>query len=401
MTSSTHTHKVPEKQTKIISFIVVGAVLFIGGLLAGSLSGLGQPIRSALSGTSQINTSDMQEMYGMLQRSFDGEVDAGALTNGANTGFAAATGDRFTRYMNPQATTTFFERMQGNGFIGIGVELGVKDNNLTIIAPLPDSPAKQAGIRAGDIILSINNTAVTDMSEEQVVAALRGVRGSSVELTILRQGQILPFHIVREPIITPSVRSSISNDMIGTLTISTFDNNTARLARDAATVFRTAGVRGIVVDMRDNPGGAVTAAQGVLSLWLPKGSTVMTEKRGGAILRTYKTESDPLVNDIPTVILLNGNSASASELVAGALRDYDKAKIIGTRSFGKGSVQEVRLLRSGGSLVLTVSRWFTPNSTSIDGTGILPDITVEQAADSQAQGTDSQLQAARDHLLGA
>lgn len=400
MTTAAQSFKTPPKQTRqkrrrILIYTLVCLVLFTGGLLLGSLSGLGYGVRGMFFGaTRALDSTTIEEMYGILQRDFDGTVNANALMNGANTGFAAATTDRHTRYMNPATTTAFMQRMQGNGRVGIGVELGVKNNNLTVIAPVPDSPAQQAGIRAGDIILTIDGVRVEDVSEEEAVESLRGQHGSYVKLTIQRGDQILAFRIVREPIVTPSVRSRKTDDAIGILTITTFDNNTARLAREAVATFRAANVRGIIIDMRDNPGGAVTAAQGVLGMWLPQGSIAMIEKRGDIILRTLKTESAPLVADVPTTILLNGNSASASEVVAGAMRDYQKAKIVGTQSFGKGSVQEIRPLRNGGALVFTVSRWWTPNGHNIDGVGIAPDVIVEVANTGQSQTEDSQLQAA-------
>lgn len=371
-------------------------ILFVIGLLLGSISPLGSTIRGLVYGArGEIDLSTAQEIYGILQRDFDGTLDNATLQNGAKAGLVAATGDPFTNYLTPQATTVMLQRMRGNGFIGIGVELGFKNGKLVIIAPQEGSPAKQAGVQAGDIIIRIDDIAVSTMSEEEAVQALRGEQGSSVKLTVQRGSEQLTFTVTRQPIVTPSVRAQVTDNNVGIVTITTFDSNTARLAREAAVEFKNKNVSGIVLDMRDNPGGAVTAAQEVLSLWLPKNSLVMTEKRGDTVLRTYKTETDPVVGDIKTVVLMNGNSASASEVVAGALREYDKATIVGTQSFGKGSVQEVRLLSNRGSLVFTVSRWFTPKNNSIDGRGITPD-TIVEATDTTS---DSQLDAALQKLL--
>lgn len=168
------------------------------------------------------------------------------------------------------------KRMRG-GTVGIGVELGFKNGELVIIAPQEGSPAKRAGLQSGDRIIRIDGTRVSDVSEQEAVSLLRGTAGTAVELTVLRGSQELEFAVTRQAIVIPSVRSSVTDDNIGVLTITTFDSNTAKLARTAAENFRTQNVRGIILDMRGNPGGAVTAARDVAALWLPKGSMVMTE----------------------------------------------------------------------------------------------------------------------------
>lgn len=395
-TETNQRNKLSRRQ--ILSGSVLVIVVFVFGLMLGSISPLGSALRSTLYGArGEIDLATVQDIYGILRTDFDGTLDTTALQNGAKTGLVAATGDQFTNYLTPQATTAMLQRMRGNGFIGIGVELGFKNDKLVIIAPQDGSPAKQAGLQAGDIIVAIDDKVVSELSEEEAVQALRGERGSNVRLTIQRGAQQLVFTVTRQAITTPSVRWSITDQNIGIMTITTFDSNTARLAREAAEEFRSKTVNGIVLDMRDNPGGAVTAAQAVVNLWVPKGNLVMTEKRGGTVLRTYKTEAEPVVGTIKTVILQNGGSASASEVVAGALREYNKATILGTQSFGKGSVQEVRLLSNGGSLIFTVSRWFTPKNNSIDGSGITPDVVIEHSGVAP-NGHDSQLSAALDAL---
>lgn len=374
---------------------ILVCVVFVFGIMLGSITKLGSSVRGVLYGSrGEIDLTTTQEIYGILRNNFDGTLTTTSLQDGANRGLVAATGDRYSGYLTPAETAARMERMNGNGFIGIGVELGFKNGALVIIAAQDGSPAEQAGIKAGDTIVKIDGVAVSSMSEEAAVQSLRGERGSTVTLTIERDKQLLELAITRQPIAVASVRWSITDENVGIMTITTFDNNTARLAREAATEFSTRNVRGIVLDMRGNPGGAVTAAQGVLSLWVPKGSLVMTEKRSDTVLRTYKTEAEPLVGNVKTIILMNGGSASASEVVAGALRDYNKASIMGTQSFGKGSVQEIRRLTNGGSLVFTVSRWFTPSGKTIDGRGITPDVVVEQANN----GNDSQLTAALQKL---
>lgn len=397
--NSTATQSTPHSKQSWVGTVAITVCFLLLGITLGSITVVGSALRSVIYGfRGEIDLSTAQEIYGILRTDFDGTIDTTALQDGAKTGLVAATGDQFTNYLTPQATTALMERMRGGGFIGIGVELGFKNGDLVIIAPKEGSPAQRAGVQAGDTIIAIDSVAVSTMSEEEVFYALRGDRGSTVTLTVQRDTQRLTFTIERQPITVPSVRYSVTDQNIGILTITTFDANTAHLSREAAISFRDKKVRGIIVDMRNNPGGAVNAAQGVLSLWLPKGSVVMTEKRNDTVLRTYRTETTPVVDTIPTVILMNGNSASASEVVAGALREYNKATIVGTQSFGKGSVQEVRPLSNNGALVFTVSRWFTPKGASIDGSGITPDTIVEYSTTS-ADETDPQLNAAVQKLL--
>lgn len=378
-------HMMKKITAKTLLAYALGLVLFLLGLMLGINANVAQ--RSTLG---SLDTTTMHEVYDILRQDFDGTLDSAQLMDGAKAGLAAGTGDEFTRYMSPQAMKEFTQRMHGDGFVGIGVELGFKNDELVIIAPQPGSPAAKAGVRAGDVIVAIDGKKVYAMPEEEAVALLRGKAGSRVELTVQRGSQLHDISVERRAIATPSVQASVSSDNMGIMTISTFDANTGELARQAAQQFQSRGVRGVVLDMRGNPGGAVNAANDVLSLWLQRGSTTMIEKRGQQVLRTYQTNQRPVLGEVPTVVLLNQYSASASEVVAGALRDFDKAKIVGTQSFGKGSVQEVRPLSNGGALAFTVSRWFTPKGNSIDGVGLVPDTVVEQPS----ARDDAQLRAA-------
>lgn len=378
-----------------VTVVILVVVTLFAGVLIGSLSSVGRTLRGwVYSSRGDLDFDTAQEIYGILAADFDGSLDRAALQDGANAGVVAATGDKFSSYLTPGEWTAFQKRMRG-GTVGIGVELGFKNGELVIIAPQEGSPAKRAGLQSGDRIIRIDGTRVSDVSEQEAVSLLRGTAGTAVELTVLRGSQELEFAVTRQAIVIPSVRSSVTDDNIGVLTITTFDSNTAKLARTAAENFRTQNVRGIILDMRGNPGGAVTAARDVAALWLPKGSMVMTEKRGDTVLRTYKTETAPVLSGINTIVLMNGGSASASEVVAGALQDYSKATVAGVQSFGKGSVQEVRQLSNGGALSFTVSRWFTSQNRTIDGVGIAPDEVVS-AGDGD---NDAQLDAALQLLL--
>lgn len=389
----------PANKRQTIGFVGFVLAILAAGIVLGSITPIGTHLRGwVYGGRGDLDFATTQEIYGILRSDFDGTLDRNALQDGANAGVVVGTGDMFSRYLTPAETTAFTKRMRG-GTVGIGVELGFKNGNLVIIAPQDGSPAKQAGLQKGDIITAIDGSRVVDMSEQEAVQALRGDAGTSVRLTVQRGAEQLEFTITRQAIVIPSVRYSITDDAIGVMTITTFDANTGRLAAAAAAAFQRQNVRGIVVDLRDNPGGAVTAAQDVLGLWLPKGSLVMTEKRNGTVLRTYKTTKQPVLSRTPTVLLINGGSASASEIVAGALHEYDKATNIGEQSFGKGSVQEVRPLSNGGALSFTVSRWFTPKGRSIDGTGVTPDQIVALSRDDAVAGRDPQMEAALQKLI--
>lgn len=390
---STFKKSLATKQSVMVVILVV--VTLFAGVLVGSLSSVGRTLRGwVYSSRGNLDFDTAQEIYGILAADFDGSLDRAALQDGANAGVVAATGDKFSSYLTPGEWTAFQKRMRG-GTVGIGVELGFKNGELVIIAPQEGSPAKRAGLQSGDRIIRIDGTRVSDVSEQEAVSLLRGTAGTAVELTVRRGSQELEFTVTRQAIVIPSVRSSVTDGNIGILTVTTFDSNTAKLARTAAENFRTQNVRGIVLDMRGNPGGAVMAARDVAALWLPKGSLVMAEKRGDTVLRTYKTETAPVLSGISTIVLVNGGSASASEVVAGALQDYSKAKVVGVQSFGKGSVQEVRQLSNGGALSFTVSRWFTPQNRTIDGVGIAPDEVVS-AGDGD---NDAQLDTALQLLL--
>ncbi len=382
-----------------VTLVVLLVLILIAGILLGSIGPVGTTVSGWFYGSrGTLDLTTTQEIYGILSSDFDGTLDRGKLQDGANAGLVAATGDGFSSYLTAQQWTAFQQRMQGGGLIGIGVQLGFKDGKLVVIAAQDGSPAKRAGIGAGDIIVKIDGKPVADMSEEEAVQALRGKAGTSVHLTVLRGNQQLSFAIVREAIVTPSVRATVTDGNVGVMTITSFDSNTTQLAQAAAANFRNQQVRGIVLDMRGNPGGAVTAARDTAGLWLTKGSLVMTEKRDAVVLRKYKTEVAPVVAGIPTVVLLDAGSASASEVVAGALRDYGRATITGAQSFGKGSVQEVRPLSNGGAVSFTVSRWFTPKGHTIDGVGIIPDRAVTMTQDDTAAGRDPQLAAAIQQL---
>ncbi|MCL2037768.1 S41 family peptidase, partial [Candidatus Saccharibacteria bacterium] len=232
---------------------------------------------------------------------------------------------------------------------------------------------------------------------DKAVDQIRGPSGSTVKLAILRDGATQEFSITRARITNPSVRSEIV-DGIGYLRISRFGDDTASLTEQAATQFKEANVKGIILDLRGNGGGYVDSAQAIASLWLKPGSVVVQERRGDRVFDTLKASGDPTLLDVPTVVLIDGGSASASEIVAGALRDNGAAKLVGEESYGKGSVQELLTLRSGAGLKVTVAKWYTPKGSNINGDGLSPDVEVSMTAEQFDAGDDTQRAAAVDIL---
>lgn len=284
-------------------------------------------------------------------------------------------------------------------FSGIGAELGKQSNNIVIIAPIAGYPAAKAGLKAGDVILAINGQAASNMSVDQAVDEIRGNSGTTVKLTILRNNQQkTDFSIIRAEITIPSVSYKILSGNIGYIQISQFDNDTAGLVSDAASSFKAKNVRGIILDLRNDPGGYLDAAVSVSGEWLKDGQLIVQEKRDSQVIQSYSAQTDGLLIGIPTVVLINGGSASAGEITAGALKDNGAATIMGATSYGKGSVQEMVNFSGGDMLKVTVARWYRPDGKNIDKQGIVPDIKVALSSADAAAGHDTQLQAAESWL---
>lgn len=334
-----------------------------------------------------LDYSSVEIIYDLLKQDFDGELTQQELLDGIKQGLASATGDPYTEYFNPEEAKEFNEDLSGS-FEGIGAELGKEEGSIVIVSPLSGFPADKAGLRPKDIIAKINSETVYDISISEAVKKIRGQKGTTVTLTIVR-GTQPPFDvtITRETISIPSVESSIEED-IGYLKISRFGPDTVELARKAATEFKVRNVRGVVLDMRGNPGGLLDASVEISSIWLEKGKKVVQEKRGGKVLKTHYANGNQILSGVKTVVLINEGSASASEIVAGALKDNGVAELVGQKTYGKGSVQQIEPILSGGALKVTIARWYTPAGNSIDKTGITPKHKIEIS--------DEQLQAKQD-----
>ena len=387
---------------KVAGTIIVLFVFFVFGIFVGN--GRVGRLRHSLSSEnknlpSKLDYSSVETVYESIKGNYDGQLNQTKLLDGLKAGLAQATGDPYTVYFNPTEAKQFTDQLNGT-FSGIGAELGKDDkNNLIIISPITGSPAEKAGIKAKDIIAQINGQPTSNMSIDDAVSKIRGPKDSTIKLDLIRDNsQQLSITITRDSIKIPSVKSQILDGNIGYLQISQFSDDTAALAGQAAQQFKSAHVKGIILDMRGDPGGLLDAAVSVSSLWLPEGKTVLQEKRDNVVDKTYAATGGDVLNGIPTVALIDGGSASASEITAGALHDNKAATLIGEKSFGKGSVQQIVNLGDGSELKVTIAHWFTPNGKTINKTGITPDKTVKITADDIKAGRDVQKQAAIDFL---
>lgn len=376
--------------------LLLGAVLFLGiGIGNGTVSfGDASKYRSSVQNNKDgdLSYNGLDELYESLKGGFDGQLDQKKLEDGLKEGLVKAAGDPYTEFLTAEENKELNEDLTGS-FEGIGAELGKDENSVVIVSPIAGFPAEKAGLKSKDVISKINDESAYDINITEAVKKIRGPKGSKVKLEVIRDGKPLTFEIVRDQISIPSVKWEIK-DGIGTMTVSRFGEDTAGLASKAAQEFKASGVKGVVLDMRGNPGGLLDASVDLSSLWLANGKTVLQEKRDGKVVKTFYARGNPILKDVKTVVLINEGSASASEITAGALRDNNAATIVGTKSYGKGSVQELRQLRSGGVLKVTIARWYTPNGRNIDKEGIEPDQKVEISDEQAAAGADPQKDAA-------
>ena len=387
------TERKKSQSVQFLAVIIVAIVSFAAGTRYETIFAAAAPMFGVRASNKTIDLSSVQETYQQLAANYDGKLDTQKLIYGASRGLVAAVGDKHTSYMDPKESEEFKKSLSGNIGGGIGAEIGLRNNKPTIIKPLNDSPAQKAGIKAGEVIMKVNGEEAADWGVDKVVDKIRGEIGTSVKLTLQNGQQIHEVSVVRQNITAPAVESKI-NGKIGILTVSRFNDDTVSAARKAAREFIDRGVTKVIVDLRNNPGGTVDSAQGLLGLWL-NDQVVLTERRGSETVKTLNSTGSPILENMQTIVLINENSASASEITAGALRDYGKAKLVGKKSYGKGSVQVVLDLSSGSQLKVTEARWYTPKGKNIDKEGIKPDVEVELTADDVKNDKDPQLEKAK------
>ncbi len=322
------------------------------------------------------------EIFAKIKNDYVEEVDDKELLENAIRGMLAGL-DPHSDYLVAEAYKELQEGTSGE-FGGLGIEVGMEDGFVKVISPIDDTPAARAGIKAGDLIIRLDEASVKGMSLNDAVKLMRGKPGSEIVLTIVRKGEEQPLTItlVRDFIKVKSVRSRTLEPGFAYLRISTFQSRTADELRKAIMDMKAenkkSGLNGVILDLRNNPGGVLQAAVGVSDLFLDKGLIVYTEGRVSDSQLKFNAKPDDILKDVPVVVLVNAGSASASEIVAGALQDHKRAIIMGEKSFGKGSVQTILPMNNRSALKLTTARYFTPNGRSIQASGIEPDIVIDR-----------------------
>lgn len=314
------------------------------------------------------------------------------LFYGSLAGMVAALEDPYSVFLEPDTAKKFDESLSGT-FEGIGAEIGMKKNQLLIMSILPDTPAERASLRSGDAIVSIDKKDTAGMTIDYAVSIIRGKGGTPVVLKIYRadEGKPRDVTIIRDKIVVRSVTWKILPDShIGYIKLAHFNQDTESGFKDAVQNLMAQRVSGIILDMRNNPGGFLDTAIQVSGYWVD-GQTVVIEKYDEQNKDEYKSRTRASLRNMPTVVLVNEGSASAAEIVAGALQDYKKAVLVGVKTFGKGSVQDLQRLKDGSALKLTIAKWLTPNGRSINEEGITPDIEVLMTEKDYTENKDPQL----------
>ncbi len=402
MTERSSNMAVPRRSEKKWSFspsafcLIIGLTLIVGfvaGMRSDMIVGVIAPALGFKVETSTLNLSNVQETYQTLKSNFDGNLDQQKLIDGASRGMVAAAGDQYTVYMDKAEAAEFNNDLSGDIGGGVGAEVGLRDNKPTIIRTLKGTPAEAAGLNAGDVIVAVNDKATGASTVDDTVKQIRGAVGTTVKITVLRGNQQKDFTVTRATISSPSVESTVDGET-GILTISRFDAQTTDSARKAAQDFKDKGVKKVIVDLRGNGGGYLTAAQDVAGLWLDN-QVVVSERTSGKVTDELKSGTNAILAGLPTVVLVNGGSASASEILAGALQDHGVAKLVGEKTFGKGSVQKLLNLSQDAVLKVTIAKWYTPNGKNINKEGITPDKTVALTAEDANAARDPQLDAAK------
>ncbi len=358
-------------------------------------------IKDIFSGIEGVNPALFEEAWETIHRYYldRGKLSERDLFYGAINGMVNAVNDPYTIFLDPQTTSDFTQELNGS-FYGIGAEIGRKGGFLVIIAPLPDTPAAKAGLRPGDKILAINDEDAAPLSVDQAVSLIRGEKGQEVKLLILSKDEDTPkeIKVVRDKIEIPSVTYKLE-DNIGIINVTSFNSDTdSRFNKIAQQVLRD-NPRGLILDLRNNPGGYLDVAVSLAGSWLENDQVVVREvfsdQRDS---QDYKAEEEIDLSKFKTIVLINEGSASASEILAGALQDYGLAKLVGETTFGKGSVQQLFDLNDGSSLKITVAKWLTPNGRTIDEQGITPDEVVEYTPEDYENDLDPQLNRAKELL---
>ncbi len=342
---------------------------------------LGGTTGSTSSGSSLIKT--LESFKTMLEQKYIGEIDEEKLIEGAIKGYVEGLEDPYTEYLTKEEMQDFTEETSGE-YVGIGVYItNYKTNNsILVVGVMKGSPALDAGMQAGDIIEKIDGTLYTGEQLNAATRVLKGQEGTNVKVTIVRDGKEEELNIVRKKITVDHVASQMLEDNIGYIQVDSFDSGVADRAEEQLNELKEKGAKGIILDLRSNGGGIVDEATGIADLFLNKGETVLITKGKSENEDETKAKKDPIIKDIPLVVLVNQGSASASEILAGALKDKYGATIVGMNTYGKGVIQTLYSLSNGGGLKITTEEYYTPNHNKINKVGIKPDVEIELTKDS-------------------
>lgn len=367
----------PRSPRRSLKLLLPAAALVVVGFMAGQVAPTVVPAAWKYS-ANRLNAADFNELYSLLQRKFDGDIDHQKVVDGAKAGLVSGAGDPYTVFLDAKSARELSDQLSGT-LSGVGAEVGIKNNHLTVISPISGSPAERAGLKAGDIVAKIDSTDTTNLLLDEAVSKIRGPKGTEVTLKIVRgNAEPIDIKITRDVISVSSVKYSLKPGNIGYIQLSQFGSDTTDKVAAATADLKAQGATKVILDLRNNPGGFLDSAVAVSGQFMPTGKVVVEERRNGKTSEKLTTRGTGNLVGLPMVVLINEGSASASEIVAGALKDNGVAKLIGEKSFGKGSVQEVISLGGGAQLKVTVAHWFTPSGKGIDKQGIAPDIEVKQ-----------------------
>lgn len=372
------------KKLLVVGLVILSLMLLLGSFLSGFVVGGIYYSNKALSSQNQevereISKSKLdllEDVLNQVETSYVEKPKKQKLINGAIDGLLKALDDPYTRHLRKKAFHEFQEQTSGH-FGGVGIELGMRDDHLTVVAPIRNTPAERAGVQAGDIITTINDRSTKGMSIQEAVELIRGEPGTKVTLGMQRNGkEQFKVTLVRDEIKVPNVTGKVLDDKrVGYVMIHSFNEETGKDLKAEIDSLKAKGIQGLILDLRNNPGGLLTEAVNVANLFIKSGPIVKVKSRTG---QTETYSANATADDkLPLVILVNKGSASASEIVAGAVQDSGRGVIIGERTFGKGSVQQVIQLKDGSALVLTVAKYLTPKGRSLNKRGVNPDIEVK------------------------
>ncbi len=392
-------------------FIVLAVLLVVSAFGLGLTVGESRGNKAAIQMTEgelagDLDLSPLLKVVGVLNDKFIATTASSTIpTNenkvwGAIEGLTASYGDPYTVFFPPKESESFADEVRGD-FGGIGIEIGIKDDVLVVVAPLKGTPGERAGLKPGNAILKIDKKFTAGITVEDAVALIRGPKGTSVTLSIRENGSTRDVVIVRDTIIIPTIDTELRNDGVFVVSLYNFSANSPELFRRALREFILSGSDKLVLDLRNNPGGYLEAAIDMASYFLPSGKAVVIEDWGPKSKQKIERSKgyDVFNEKLKMVILINGGSASASEILAGALSEHGVAKLVGEKSYGKGSVQELIEITESTSLKVTIARWLTPKGHSISENGLAPDTEVKITKDDIKNKFDSQLEKAVSILI--